>query len=127
MNGFSTLLGTAKNLQNSRAGPVKAFQSYALRHCHGTLMGQLTVRIDTSTPIGSFFFHVMGAIAEFERGLIRERTRAGIAAAKEAGRFAGRPRKTASPATIKSLVRPREEIFRELNISRSTLQRALRA
>ncbi|HDW3554110.1 TPA: recombinase family protein [Escherichia coli] len=53
----------------------------------------LTDSIDTSTPMGRFFFHVMGALAEMERELIVERTRAGLAAAREAGRIGGRPPK----------------------------------
>jgi DNA invertase Pin-like site-specific DNA recombinase len=50
----------------------------------------LTDSIDTSTPMGRFFFHVMGALAEMERELIVERTRAGLAAAREEGRIGGR-------------------------------------
>ncbi|EFO1583359.1 DNA-invertase [Escherichia coli] len=46
----------------------------------------LTDLIDTSTPMGRFFFHVMGALAEMERELIVERTRAGFAAARQEGR-----------------------------------------
>ena len=48
--------------------------------------------IDTGTPTGRLLFHVLGAIAEFERDLIRERTRAGLAAARRRGRHPGRPR-----------------------------------
>ena len=50
----------------------------------------LTDSIDTSTPMGRFFFHVMGALAEMERELIVERTRAGLAAARAEGRVGGR-------------------------------------
>lgn len=50
----------------------------------------LTDSIDTSTPMGRFFFHVMGALAEMERELIVERTRAGLAAARAEGRIGGR-------------------------------------
>lgn len=50
----------------------------------------LTDSIDTSTPMGRFFFHVMGALAEMERELIIERTRAGLAAARSEGRIGGR-------------------------------------
>ncbi|MEQ4544157.1 MAG: recombinase family protein [Pantoea agglomerans] len=53
----------------------------------------LTDSIDTSTPMGRFFFHVMGALAEMERELIVERTRAGLAAARDKGRVGGRRRK----------------------------------
>jgi len=47
--------------------------------------------IDTSTPAGRLLFHVLGSIAEFERDLIRDRTRAGMAAAKRRGKRVGRP------------------------------------
>src|SRR5258706_14820773 len=53
----------------------------------------LTEQIDTTTPGGKLIFHLMGALAEFERDLIRERTNAGLAAAKARGRVGGRPRK----------------------------------
>ncbi|HFK4066889.1 TPA: recombinase family protein [Kluyvera ascorbata] len=56
----------------------------------------LTDSIDTSTPMGRFFFHVMGALAEMERELIVERTRAGLAAAKAEGRIGGRRPKFSS-------------------------------
>jgi DNA invertase Pin-like site-specific DNA recombinase len=46
---------------------------------------------DTSTPGGKLVFPVFGALAEFERGLIRERTMAGLAAARARGRRGGRP------------------------------------
>jgi DNA invertase Pin-like site-specific DNA recombinase len=53
----------------------------------------LTEQIDTTTPGGKLIFHFMGALAEFERDLIRERTNAGLAAARARGRVGGRPRK----------------------------------
>ncbi|HLY29099.1 MAG TPA: recombinase family protein [Aggregatilineales bacterium] len=53
----------------------------------------LTEKIDTTTPGGKLIFHLMGALAEFERDLIRERTNAGLAAARARGRQGGRPRK----------------------------------
>ena len=53
----------------------------------------LTDSIDTTGPAGRFFFHVMAALAQMERELIIERTRAGLAAAKKQGRVGGRPRK----------------------------------
>lgn len=51
----------------------------------------LTESVDTTTPAGQFFLHVFGALAEFERELIRERTMAGLAAARARGRKGGRP------------------------------------
>ncbi|EKK0688195.1 recombinase family protein [Escherichia coli] len=50
----------------------------------------LTDSIDTSSPMGRFIFHIMSALAEMERELIVERTRAGLAAAREKGRIGGR-------------------------------------
>jgi DNA invertase Pin-like site-specific DNA recombinase len=52
----------------------------------------LTEQIDTTTPGGRLIFHVFGALAEFERALIVERTQAGLAAARALGRKGGRPR-----------------------------------
>lgn len=52
----------------------------------------LNDNIDTSSPAGKLVFHIFGALAEFERELIRERTRAGLRAARERGRLGGRPR-----------------------------------
>jgi hypothetical protein len=53
----------------------------------------LTEKIDTTTPGGKLIFHLMGALAEFERDLIWERTNAGLAAARTRGRKGGRPKK----------------------------------
>src|SRR5215210_7981835 len=54
----------------------------------------LTESIDTTTPNGKLVFHLFGALAEFERDLIRERSLAGLAAARARGRKGGRPRTT---------------------------------
>jgi DNA invertase Pin-like site-specific DNA recombinase len=51
----------------------------------------ITEGMDTSTSGGKMIFHVFGALAQFERDLIRERTKAGLAAAKAKGRIGGRP------------------------------------
>src|SRR6516165_2155797 len=53
----------------------------------------LTEALDTTTAQGGLVFHIFGALAEFERSLIRERTQAGLAAARRAGRTGGRPPK----------------------------------
>ncbi len=60
----------------------------------------VTEKIDTTTPGGKLIFHLMGALAEFERDLIRERTNAGLAAARARGRVGGRPRKLASNGKV---------------------------
>jgi DNA invertase Pin-like site-specific DNA recombinase len=52
----------------------------------------LTESIDTQTPGGKLIFHVIASLAEFERGVIRERTIAGLANARGKGRIGGRPR-----------------------------------
>ena len=57
----------------------------------GVAFRSLTENINTSTPGGRLVFHVFGALAEFERDLIRERTIAGLAAARARGRKGGRP------------------------------------
>jgi DNA invertase Pin-like site-specific DNA recombinase len=53
----------------------------------------LTESVDTTTPAGRMMMHMVGAFAEFERGMIRERTVEGLKAAKAAGRVGGRPPK----------------------------------
>lgn len=53
----------------------------------------LTAAIDTTTPEGRLFFHMVAAMSEFERDIIRQRTRAGLDAAKAQGKVGGRPPK----------------------------------
>jgi DNA invertase Pin-like site-specific DNA recombinase len=57
----------------------------------GVAFRSLTEQMDTTTPQGEFLFHVFGALAQFERSLIQERVRAGLAAARRRGRRGGRP------------------------------------
>lgn len=57
----------------------------------GVALRSLTESIDTASPSGRLTFHVFGAMAQFERDLIRERTKAGLAAARARGRVGGRP------------------------------------
>ncbi len=54
-------------------------------------MKSLQEAIDTTISGGQLIFHIFGALAEFERNLIRERTNAGLAAARARGRLGGRP------------------------------------
>jgi DNA invertase Pin-like site-specific DNA recombinase len=90
----------------------------------------LTEQIDTTTPGGKLIFHLMGALAEFERDLIRERTNAGLAAARARGRVGGRPRKLKTNGKV-ALARQMfadqshsiPEICTALGISRATLYR----
>src|ERR1019366_5384910 len=57
----------------------------------GVGIRSLTETIDSTTAGGKLVFHIFGALAEFERGVIRERTREGLLAARRRGRFGGRP------------------------------------
>ena len=58
----------------------------------GVALKSLQESIDTSTPTGKLVFHIFGALAEFERQLIVERTQAGLSAARARGRLGGRPK-----------------------------------
>ncbi len=85
--------------------------------------------IDTSTPAGRLLFNVLAAIGEFELDLIRERTRAGMAAARRIGKRLGRPRvhvPVARAHTLLSKGLSVTHVARELGVSRSTLQRVLK-
>ncbi len=59
---------------------------------NGAAIKSLEESIDTTTATGKLVFHLFGALAEFERQLIRERTQAGLAAARARGRLGGRPK-----------------------------------
>ncbi|KAB2715324.1 recombinase family protein [Brucella intermedia] len=63
----------------------------------------LTENIDTGSSGGKLLFHVVAALAEFERSLISERTKAGMAAAKLRGKHVGRPRRTQPAEATKNL------------------------
>jgi len=88
----------------------------------------LTDGIDTTTPHGRFFFHLMAALAQMERELIIERTRAGLEAARTRGRVVGRKRRM-TPSKIASaqqLLRggiPPREVAHNLGVSIPTLYR----
>lgn len=92
----------------------------------------LTESMDTTTPGGRLVFHSFGALAEFERELIRERTLAGLAAARARGRKGGRPRKISDRQVAQAmqlLQSPDQtvtEVARLFGVSRSTLYRALK-
>ena len=89
----------------------------------------LTEAMDTTTSGGRLIFHVFGALAEFERAVIRERRLAALAAARARGRLGGRPR-TLSPARVEMAralladpARPIADVCQALHVSRSTLYR----
>ena len=62
-----------------------------------------TEGVDTTTPSGELLFHIMGAVAQFERDLIAERVRAGIAHARAMGKRIGRPRAPINTAEVQQL------------------------
>jgi DNA invertase Pin-like site-specific DNA recombinase len=91
--------------------------------------------IDTTTSGGKLVFHIFGALAEFERDIIRERTNAGLSAARARGRLGGRPKakslNTPKKITLaQSLYNDKnntiDEICKTLNISRATLYRYIK-
>ena len=88
--------------------------------------------MDTSTPGGQLIFHVFGALAEFERELIRERTQAGLTAARDRGRFGGRPRVMTAQTLrmarqlLADLHQSINEVCKILQVSRATLYRYLK-
>jgi DNA invertase Pin-like site-specific DNA recombinase len=93
---------------------------------NGVGLESLKEKIDTTSAAGRVVFHVLAALAEFERNLIRERTFAGLDAARARGRKGGRP--GVAPETIAAIQalagdhsRSPAEICKALNISRSTL------
>src|ERR1017187_3817176 len=84
--------------------------------------------VDTSTPNGRLVFGIFASIAEFERELIRDRVRSGLAAAKAKGKRVGRPRVAVDVRRIASLRcqgRSWAEVSRETGISKGTAQRAI--
>ena len=91
----------------------------------------LTEQIDTTTSGGKLIFHVFGALAEFERDIIRERTQAGLASARARGRMGGRPKKLETPTKVAmaGTSTPTQhsiaDICKSLGISRATLYRYL--
>jgi len=84
--------------------------------------------VDTSTPNGRLIFGIFASIAEFERELIRDRVRSGLAAAKAKGKRIGRPRVAVDASRIDALRRQGRswaEITQETGISKGTAQRAV--
>lgn len=92
----------------------------------------LSEGINTNTHGGRLVFHIFAAVAEFERGLIRERTLAGLAAARQRGRKIGRPRSMSDDQIAEAQVywkqegRTLAETASRFGVSESTLQRSFR-
>lgn len=97
-------------------------------HKHGIQFKSLTDAIDTGTPSGRFFFHVMASLAQMERELTIERTRAGLEIARKLGRKGGRKRRM-TDSKIESAKRllangmPPRDVALNLSVSIPTLYR----
>ena len=101
----------------------------------GAELQSLHDHIDTTTPHGKFTFHLFAALAEFERDIIRERTNAGLAAARARGRVGGRPKGLSKKAKHTAIIAEKlylegelsiQEICDQLSISKTTLYKYLR-
>jgi DNA invertase Pin-like site-specific DNA recombinase len=91
----------------------------------------LTENIDTTTSGGKLIFHIFGALAEFERNLIRERTQAGLVAARARGKKGGRPkvltgRKLSIAQDLYDRRHPIAEILQTLKVSKATFYRSIK-
>ena len=93
----------------------------------GIALCSLQESIDTSTSTGKLVFHIFGALAEFERNLIKERTQAGLSAARARGRVGGRPqpldedKKQLAIRLYKEKQLPVKKICEMMGISKPTL------
>ena len=101
----------------------------------GGALHSLNDQIDTTTPHGKFTFHIFAALAEFERDIIRERTKAGLAAARARGRKGGRPKGLSKKAQHTAIIAEQfyregkltvKEICEQLSISKGTFYNYLR-
>ena len=105
-----------------------------INRLHEKKVGFVSVQesIDTTTPGGKLVFHVFGALAEFERELISERTNAGLASARARGRLGGRPKAVTDrqlQIAKTMLADPQttvKEVCQTLQISKTTLYRYLK-
>src|SRR5687768_2148099 len=103
-------------------------------HSRNISFKSLTENIDTTTSGGKLIFHIFGALAEFEQDIIKERTNAGLTAARARGRQGGRPRSLLSNEKKLQLARqmyenkslPVREICKALGIPRSTFYKYVR-
>lgn len=125
-DGDTLVIWKLDRLARSLKQLIETVEGLAAR---GIGLRSLTEAIDTTTSGGKLIFHIFGALAEFERGVIRERTRAGLDAARARGRTGGRP-SALSPddlAAAKALLCDPditvEQVARRLGVVPSTLYR----
>lgn len=101
-----------------------------MKQC-GVGLRSLHESIDTTTPSGKLTFHIFAALAEFERDMIRERTNAGLAAAKRRGKTLGRPRSLSEEQVRMAKVMLADpdlsarQVAEQLGVHRATLYRHL--
>jgi len=106
-------------------------QTITALHERGVGFKSVTEQIDTTTSGGKLIFHIFGALAEFERDIIRERTQAGLSAARARGRQGGRPRAVLADAKKVAMAQALysdktnsiADICKTLRVSRATLYR----
>ena len=127
--GDTLVVWKLDRLGRSVKGLVDLVNGLEAREVH---FRSLTDGIDTKTPAGRFFFHIMASLAQMERELIGERTRAGLAAARKLGRIGGRKRRM-TDSKIKAASRllaggtPPRDVAENLGVSIPTLYRWLPA
>jgi DNA invertase Pin-like site-specific DNA recombinase len=127
--GDTLVVWKLDRLGRSVKGLVDLVNTLEAREVH---FRSLTDGIDTKTPAGRFFFHIMASLAQMERELIGERTRAGLAAARRLGRIGGRKRRM-TDNKIKAARRlltggtPPRDVAENLGVSVPTLYRWLPA
>jgi DNA invertase Pin-like site-specific DNA recombinase len=126
--GDTLVIWKLDRLARSLKQLIETVEAMAAR---GIGLRSITEAMDTTTSGGKLIFHIFGALAEFERGVIRERTRAGLDAARARGRTGGRPPalSTDDLAAAKALLRDPEitveQVARRLGVVPSTLYRHL--
>ena len=88
----------------------------------------LSESIDTSTPMGKMIFTVLGAVAELERNLIKERVQMGIIRARKQGKQLGRPKRIFDREKAQTMVKTMSvrRVAQQLGISRGVVERAMR-
>jgi DNA invertase Pin-like site-specific DNA recombinase len=124
--GDTVVVWKIDRLARSMKQLIETIESFQDR---GIGLKSLQDPIDTSSPSGKLVFHIFAALAEFERGVIRERTTAGLKAARERGRVGGRPSALsaqdlqAAKAMLKDSDITVAAVARRLNVAASTLYR----
>jgi DNA invertase Pin-like site-specific DNA recombinase len=126
LTAFSWLIRSHRSIAELRGWPALAL--FFVRLLRKGQFRSLTDGIDTTTPAGRFFFHVMASLAQMERELMAERTRAGLDAARRRGRVGGRKRRM-TPGKVESAQKllkigmsPRD-VAKNLGVSIATLYR----